>query len=111
MRKGAATAGAAAGARAKPATSEYARQASGKAKAARQRCLRSTCEFAGAIDTNTKTAAAFVEALSKIAYREMRKAGEFEIPGIGTLVMKRTLPRTGRNAATGPQIKIHHKRS
>ena len=66
-------------------------------------------ELAEATGTNKKTSAAFVEALSKIAYREAKKAGEFVIPGIGKLVKKQTKARTGRNPATGAEIQIPAK--
>ena len=66
-------------------------------------------ELAEATGTNKKTAAAFVEALSGIAYRETKKAGEFTIPGIGKLVKKQTKARLGRNPATGAEIQIPAK--
>jgi DNA-binding protein HU-beta len=66
-------------------------------------------ELAEATGTNKKTAVAFVESLSTIAYREAKKAGEFVIPGIGKLVKKQTKARTGRNPATGAEIQIPAK--
>ena len=66
-------------------------------------------ELAGAIDTTRKTAAAFLDALSSIARREIKKSGEFVIPGIGTLVKQQTKARTGRNPATGAPIRIPAK--
>jgi len=66
-------------------------------------------ELAGATETNKKTAAAFIDALSTIAYREAKKAGEFTIPGVGKLVKKQTKARTGRNPATGAEIQIPAK--
>lgn len=66
-------------------------------------------ELAEATGTNKKTAVAFVDALSGIAYREAKKVGEFVIPGIGKLVRKQTKARLGRNPATGAEIKIPAK--
>ena len=66
-------------------------------------------ELAVATGTNKKTAAAFVDALSNLAYREAKNAGEFAIPGIGKLVKKQTKARTGRNPATGAEIQIPAK--
>lgn len=66
-------------------------------------------ELAEATGTNKKTAVAFLESLSGIAYREAKKVGEFVIPGIGKLVRKQTKARTGRNPATGAEIQIPAK--
>jgi len=66
-------------------------------------------ELAEATGSNKKTAAAFVDALVTIGYRETKKAGEFTIPGIGKLVKKQTKARTGRNPATGAEIQIQAK--
>lgn len=66
-------------------------------------------ELAEATGSNKKTAAAFLESLSSIAYRETKKVGEFTIPGIGKLVKKQTKARTGRNPATGAEIQIQAK--
>ena len=66
-------------------------------------------ELAETTSTNKKTASAFLESLNTIAYREVKKNGEFTIPGIGKLVVKKTKARTGRNPATGEAIKIAAK--
>jgi DNA-binding protein HU-beta len=66
-------------------------------------------ELAEATGTNKKTAVAFMEALSSIAYREAKRAGEFTIPGVGKLVKKQTKARLGRNPATGAEINIPAK--
>jgi DNA-binding protein HU-beta len=66
-------------------------------------------ELAEATGTNKKTASAFLESLCSIAYREAKKNGEFTVPGIGKLVKKQTKARTGRNPATGAEIKIPAK--
>lgn len=66
-------------------------------------------ELAETTGTNKKTAAAYLDALCGIAYREAKKAGEFTIPGLGKLVKKQTKARTGRNPATGAEIQIPAK--
>jgi DNA-binding protein HU-beta len=66
-------------------------------------------ELAEATGTTKKVANQFLESLSKIAYREARKNGEFTIPGIGKLVKKRREARMGRNPKTGEPMKIAAK--
>ena len=53
-----------------------------------------------------KDAAAVLEALVAIAYRETKKFGEFTIPGIGKLVKQKRKARIGINPKTGEKIKI-----
>jgi DNA-binding protein HU-beta len=59
--------------------------------------------------TDRKTAAAFLTALTGIAYRETKKKGEFVIPGIGKLVKQKRKARIGINPKTGEKIKIAAK--
>jgi DNA-binding protein HU-beta len=66
-------------------------------------------ELAEATGTNKKTASAFLESLTSIAYRETKKPGEFVIPGLGKFVKKQTKARIGRNPATGAEIQIPAK--
>jgi DNA-binding protein HU-beta len=47
--------------------------------------------------------------MSGLAYKEVRKNGEFIVPGIGKLVKVQRKARMGRNPATGAQIKIAAK--
>jgi DNA-binding protein HU-beta len=61
------------------------------------------------VGTDRKTAAAFLDALATIAYRETKKKGEFVIPGIGKLVKQRRKARMGINPKTGAKIKIAAK--
>ena len=63
-------------------------------------------ELGEATATNKKAAAAFLESLNNIAYRETKKNGEFTIPGIGKLVKAERKARLGRNPQTGETIKI-----
>lgn len=68
-----------------------------------------TQALADAAGSNKKEAAAFLENLVAIAYKETKKNGEFTIPGIGKLVKASRKARTGRNPATGEAIKIAAK--
>lgn len=56
-----------------------------------------------------KDVAALLEAMVAVAYSETKKNGEFTIPGLGKLVKKHRAARTGRNPATGAEIKIPAK--
>lgn len=56
-----------------------------------------------------KTSAKLLESLSEIAYREVKKHGEVTIPGLGKLVKQQRKARSGRNPATGAEIKIPAK--
>jgi DNA-binding protein HU-beta len=59
--------------------------------------------------TDRKTAAAFLNTLSEIAYAETKKKGEFVLPGFGKLVKQKRKARTGINPKTGEKIKIAAK--
>jgi DNA-binding protein HU-beta len=60
-------------------------------------------------DTDRKTAAFFLEVITEIALREVKKNGEFTLPGIGKLVKQKRKARMGRNPKTGETIKIAAK--
>src|ERR1700744_2990187 len=62
--------------------------------------------LAAEINSDKKTATAFLDALLEIAYRETKKKGEFVLPGIGKLVKQKRKARTGINPKTGEKIKI-----
>jgi DNA-binding protein HU-beta len=47
--------------------------------------------------------------ITDIALREVKKNGEFTIPGIGKLVKQKRKARIGRNPKTGEKIKIAAK--
>ncbi|MEZ5345062.1 MAG: HU family DNA-binding protein [Pyrinomonadaceae bacterium] len=51
----------------------------------------------------------FFNTLSALAMKEVKKSGEFTIPGFGKLVKTKRKARTGRNPATGQPIKIPAK--
>src|SRR5579864_3016499 len=61
------------------------------------------------IETNNKTAAAFLEHLTDVAVKETKKSGIFVIPGLGRLVKAHRKERMGRNPQTGEPIKIKAK--
>ncbi|HEX8974695.1 MAG TPA: HU family DNA-binding protein [Patescibacteria group bacterium] len=49
------------------------------------------------------------EALTAVAYKEVKKNGEFVLPGFGKLVKAKRKARMGVNPATGEKIKIAAK--
>ena len=59
--------------------------------------------------TDRKTAVMFHSAITEIALREVKKNGEFTLPGIGKLVKQKRKARVGRNPKTGESIKIAAK--
>lgn len=60
------------------------------------------------MDVTKKQAAAGLEALTKIAYKEAKNG--FTLPGIGKLVVVKRKARMGRNPKTGEAIKIPAKK-
>ena len=50
-----------------------------------------------------------LEAMTDLAYQEVKKSGEFVVPGIGKLVKVHRQARLGRNPATGESIQIPAK--
>jgi DNA-binding protein HU-beta len=65
--------------------------------------------LATATNTDKRTAGAFLNTLSNLAYREIKKNGEFVLPGFGKLVKQKRKARTGFNPKTGAKIKIPAK--
>ena len=62
--------------------------------------------LAEATQTNKRTAALFLDTLSNLAYKGIKKEGEFTLPGFGKLVKQKRKARTGVNPKTGAKIKI-----
>ena len=60
-------------------------------------------------ETDRKTAAFFLDVVTEIALREVKKNGEFTFPGIGKLVKQKRKARICRNPKTGESIKIAAK--
>lgn len=56
-----------------------------------------------------KDVAGVLDALSALAYKEVKKVGEFTLPGFGKMVKAKRKARTGVNPATGEKIKIAAK--
>ena len=56
-----------------------------------------------------KDVKAFLDALSEVAYKEVKKNKKFTLPGFGILKLAKRKARTGRNPATGESIKIPAK--
>jgi len=53
-----------------------------------------------------KQVAGLLEALTNLAYKEVKSNGEFSVPGLGKMVKKHRDARQGRNPATGATIQI-----
>ncbi|NMC51951.1 HU family DNA-binding protein [Candidatus Kuenenbacteria bacterium] len=56
-----------------------------------------------------KDVASFLEKMVELAYSEVKKNGEFVVPGMGKMVKVMRKAREGRNPATGETIKIPAK--
>src|ERR1700737_5398336 len=55
--------------------------------------------------TDKRTAGVFLDTLSALAYKEIKKNGEFVLPGFGKLVKQKRKARTGFNPKTQQKIK------
>jgi DNA-binding protein HU-beta len=60
-------------------------------------------------ETSKKAAGAALDVLTQIAYAEVKKNGEFTLPGFGKLVKQKRKARIGINPKTGEKIKIAAK--
>ena len=65
--------------------------------------------LAEATQTDKRTAGVFPHTLSDFAYKEIKKNGEFVLPGFGKLVKQKRKARTGFNPKTQQKIKIPAK--
>jgi DNA-binding protein HU-beta len=65
--------------------------------------------LAAATETDKKTVGAFLDALGSLAYKTIKKEGEFTLPGFGKLVKQKRKARTGFNPKTQQKIKIPAK--
>ena len=65
--------------------------------------------LAAATQTSKKTAGVFLETLSNLAYKEIKKNGEFVLPGFGKLVKQKRKARAGFNPKTQQKIRIPAK--
>jgi len=67
--------------------------------------------LAAVAQTDKKTAGVFLETLSALAYKEIKKNGEFVLPGFGKLVKQKRKARTGFNPKTQQKIKFQRRLS
>lgn len=65
--------------------------------------------LADATGMSKKDVATFMDKLMELAYKEVKGAGEFVLPGFGKLVKVARAARQGRNPATGETIQIPAK--
>jgi DNA-binding protein HU-beta len=65
--------------------------------------------LAEATQTDKRTAGVFLDTLGTLAYKEIKKNGEFVLPGFGKLVKQKRKARTGFNPKTQQKIKIPAK--
>lgn len=56
-----------------------------------------------------KDVGGFMDAMTDMAYKEVKKSGVFVLPGLGKLVKVNRKARQGRNPATGATIQIPAK--
>ncbi len=66
-------------------------------------------ELAEGTELSKKDVAALLDKMVELAYREVKTAGQFVVPGIGKLVKVHRKARQGRNPATGETIQIPAK--
>ena len=65
--------------------------------------------FAEKFELKRAVAKEFFTELAELATREVKRNGEFVLPGFGKMVMAQRKAREGRNPATGETIKIPAK--
>ena len=65
--------------------------------------------LAEATNMSKKEVVTFFDALTDLAYKEVKKNGECIVPGFGKMVKAKRKARDGRNPATGEAIKIPAK--
>jgi DNA-binding protein HU-beta len=65
--------------------------------------------LAAATETNKTIAGVFLDTLNTLAYKEIKKKGEFVVPGFGKLVKQKRKARVGFNPKTQQKIKIPAK--
>jgi DNA-binding protein HU-beta len=65
--------------------------------------------LAEATQTDKKTAGAFLNALAAIAYKAVKKDGEFVLPGFGKLTKRKRAARTQFNPQTRQKMKVAAK--
>jgi DNA-binding protein HU-beta len=88
-----------------------AREVRGDAMAEARRMGKSELfsHFAERFELKRAQAREFFDELTALAEKELKRSGEFTLPGMVKLVVQRRKPRMGRNPATGEAIKIPAK--
>jgi len=66
--------------------------------------------FAERFEVKRTQAREFFDELTTLAEKELKRSGEFVLPGMVKLVVQKRKARMGRNPATGEEIKIPAKR-
>ena len=66
--------------------------------------------FADRFEVKRTQAREFFDELNTLAEKELKRSGEFVLPGMVKLVVQKRKARMGRNPATGEEIKIPAKR-
>ena len=66
--------------------------------------------FAERFEVKRTQAREFFDELAQLAEKELKKSGEFVLPGMVKLVVQKRKARMGRNPATGEAIKIPAKK-
>lgn len=66
--------------------------------------------FAEHFDMTKAMAAQMIDEYANLAASQTKKVGEFTMPGIGKISVSERKARTGRNPATGAEIKIPAKK-
>lgn len=65
--------------------------------------------FAERFDIKRAQAREFFDELQQLSESELKRSGEFSLPGVVKLVVQSRKARTGRNPATGESIQIPAK--
>ena len=88
-----------------------ARQVKGEAMADARRMGKSELfsHFAERFEVKRTQAREFFDELTALAEKELKRSGEFVLPGMVKLVVQKRKARMGRNPATGEAIKIPAK--
>jgi len=76
------------------------------AKLTKTQMIRDLAEKTGHTKKDVET---ILDTMVEMAYKTVKSAGEFTIPGVGKLVKKHRAARQGRNPATGATIQIPAK--
>jgi DNA-binding protein HU-beta len=76
------------------------------AKMTKSQLLVSLAEKSGLAKKDVKN---FLDVLTELAYKEVKKNGEFVLPGFGKMVKAKRKARAGVNPATGEKIQIAAK--